>query len=1196
MAAIVGALLPIGAPTVLAGVPAFNPDFIAATDACEETLDRSAELTLSGFTVDETSSSGGLSDVEVSAHVDNSDIGFFARASAIPDFAGTGLDVESDPVVTPIGFGQIVANGGADSATPMTLTLPTDQIDDLETALDNGDVGFVIHARERLVLKPDVYIVSWTSYEDTLAINPTHVPIWLSEGDQPLGLGDLDEFGPQRVFVIVDDYKPVNIDEGLWFTEYVDGTWDDLQGRWDVEFDAFDYEQDISNFVISGTFCTTDVTPNSGTEHPARLNGFDLGPVSISGQVAGQLVTVSSQFSVRDGGSRWELAVGTDATVTMQVRADATAHVEATVPIPLPITCFTIASIPVGVTSIQAAVTFRHELNASGDVVAGVEAGFEKRFRGGIVLGYDSRLPEGDRFFTDTFSVPDTMAFTPPRLSDETHVDLRASVSSEIGLSLGYACPANLASVGVSLKTTLYGDLEVRPLDDPWWTLSHGVLIEGGFNVSVLGLNLVNLDAPLADIHGDEIREGSRSAAAVTSVVPVGTEASGEDQRWAVSIDDIASSYGYSDSAVAYLDDESAVVSGNQLLARFTADGQLTWARRFKIPYTYIAESLLPVDDSTLVIAGSENNNTALMAWVDLADGDAIAAIDYKVTGADQNYRCALEDATAIDDGYLFVGRAYLPPDQFHYDICAVRLDLDGNIVWAKNYLDPGNVQYRDDLTQYVHAVTSTPDGGFALVGRNDFGPIDPDLGYSEYAGNAWLLKLDGSGDVDWSKVIVTSSYRVEELYDVAIGDDGDWYVVGSSGGTVLDDGGLFVARVAADGSSVDARVLYQDEAWEQAAEGGGFEPWVDTEGGATPYDAGLGIAPAPEGFVVTGRTGISSGITDGAALWSMKLGPDLRVEWFRTWDGDHDEALNEVAVGGDGYYASGWSDSTLPLGSGGQHALLLTKLAFEGGVDALPGTHLVSRYIEPFDGGYPISSYNEERHADGDLADAPIAAENAIASVTAISGFVEATAASVCVQLLTEPGLPSLNDGCTDDDDGDAVLSGADNCPAVFNPDQADSDHDGVGNACDSPDPVTDPCSMTPTITGTNAGERIDGTPGSDVIFALSGNDLVYGHGGGDFICAGSGNDVVVTRAHADVVNGGLGADVIKTGKGGDTVRGGFGNDTIRGGPGADFLFGEANDDHVYGAGGPDQIDGGPGTDVCVGGAGADTVTQCSP
>lgn len=42
------------------------------------------------------------------------------------------------------------------------------------------------------------------------------------------------------------------------------------------------------------------------------------------------------------------------------------------------------------------------------------------------------------------------------------------------------------------------------------------------------------------------------------------------------------------------------------------------------------------------------------------------------------------------------------------------------------------------------------------------------------------------------------------------------------------------------------------------------------------------------------------------------------------------------------------------------------------------------------------------------------------------------------------------LGDACDPDDDNDGVLDGADNCPVVANPDQADLDGDGLGNVCD--------------------------------------------------------------------------------------------------------------------------------------------------
>jgi hypothetical protein len=64
---------------------------------------------------------------------------------------------------------------------------------------------------------------------------------------------------------------------------------------------------------------------------------------------------------------------------------------------------------------------------------------------------------------------------------------------------------------------------------------------------------------------------------------------------------------------------------------------------------------------------------------------------------------------------------------------------------------------------------------------------------------------------------------------------------------------------------------------------------------------------------------------------------------------------------------------------------------------------------------------------------------------------------------------------GCTanggpqpDDRDHDGIPDEVDNCPDVYNPDQADSNHNGVGDACDTPVAVADHC--TAAIIGGDA------------------------------------------------------------------------------------------------------------------------------
>ena len=102
-------------------------------------------------------------------------------------------------------------------------------------------------------------------------------------------------------------------------------------------------------------------------------------------------------------------------------------------------------------------------------------------------------------------------------------------------------------------------------------------------------------------------------------------------------------------------------------------------------------------------------------------------------------------------------------------------------------------------------------------------------------------------------------------------------------------------------------------------------------------------------------------------------------------------------------------------------------------------------------------------------------------------------------------------------------------------------------------------------TITGTEAGERLDATPswdnviraggGSDTVFGNSGNDTIYGEGGSDNLFGSGG---------ADRLYGGLDNDTLQGGAGADTLEGGAGNDTLIGGTGADtYMYrpGDGND-----------------------------------
>lgn len=123
-------------------------------------------------------------------------------------------------------------------------------------------------------------------------------------------------------------------------------------------------------------------------------------------------------------------------------------------------------------------------------------------------------------------------------------------------------------------------------------------------------------------------------------------------------------------------------------------------------------------------------------------------------------------------------------------------------------------------------------------------------------------------------------------------------------------------------------------------------------------------------------------------------------------------------------------------------------------------------------------------------------------------------------------------------DSDGDGVADTADNCPAVPNSSQRNTDGDASGDACDST-PLGVCGGRAVTLRGTSSADTLNGGSAADVILGLGGNDTLNGNGGNDTLCGGTGNDVI---------NGGSGADKLYGDGGRDRCNGGTQSDSATG------------------------------------------------
>lgn len=100
---------------------------------------------------------------------------------------------------------------------------------------------------------------------------------------------------------------------------------------------------------------------------------------------------------------------------------------------------------------------------------------------------------------------------------------------------------------------------------------------------------------------------------------------------------------------------------------------------------------------------------------------------------------------TGMADGYLLANYDKYMSATGENDVVLIKIDLSGNIVWAKNYapIPPAGLLVE---TEFLKDVCRTSDGGYAIVGQS--------YTFKTQAKRlAFLLKVDKDGNFSWARV-----------------------------------------------------------------------------------------------------------------------------------------------------------------------------------------------------------------------------------------------------------------------------------------------------------------------------------------------------------------------------------------------------------------------------------------------------------
>ena len=159
-----------------------------------------------------------------------------------------------------------------------------------------------------------------------------------------------------------------------------------------------------------------------------------------------------------------------------------------------------------------------------------------------------------------------------------------------------------------------------------------------------------------------------------------------------------------------------------------------------------------------------------------------------KTFGGERNDRCWDVVAT-IDSGYLLAGET----DSFgagERDCYLVRTDSAGKEVWSKTF--------GGEADDRCFSVANAADGGFVVAGQT----------YSYGAGDrdAWILKLDQTGTLEWSKT--HGGAKSDVAHSVVAAGTGSFLVTGYTTSFAASPDDPMVLQFAADGSMVSSQVL----------------------------------------------------------------------------------------------------------------------------------------------------------------------------------------------------------------------------------------------------------------------------------------------------------------------------------------------------------------------------------------------------
>ncbi|MCU0643546.1 MAG: choice-of-anchor D domain-containing protein, partial [bacterium] len=296
-------------------------------------------------------------------------------------------------------------------------------------------------------------------------------------------------------------------------------------------------------------------------------------------------------------------------------------------------------------------------------------------------------------------------------------------------------------------------------------------------------------------------------------------------------------------------------------------NGFITFERIFGQPDGDGAGSIRETADGGYIIAGGTTLIDADYSDASLIKIDKYGQMEWSQTYGDEDWSEGFAEVLITPDGgYLAVGSHSYTEQLGEPDIYLVKTDAAGNLIWEKSY---GKSAFKADNASEIIQAT---DGGYIIAGST----------ITNVSNDAYLIKIDDSGNIIWEKIY--GGTGGENAASIKPTGDGSYIFVGSTSTNytgALGDFDFYLVKIDATGNII----------------------WEKHYGGTDWDQAGNVLITNDSGYLISGWTASPEFGAVARDVFLVKFDAAGNKQWQKLFGWEHHDGAAEVIATEDGGY-----------------------------------------------------------------------------------------------------------------------------------------------------------------------------------------------------------------------------------------------------------------------------------------------------